>query len=196
MDILKGSKKIASSIAAFARQGKTRQQKAHQLAVSALNHANEHGDTTLLSRLYHAFGKTENPNEFRYWVRVMSNKAIGWDKETKSFKQRSKGTPVKDGCDIDKAVSTPWWNMDEVNEGRNKAFDPVKDTSSVLSILKRHCSEAEQAGEKELVEHYTKMIVQMENMNKRMKMLKEQQSASLNVKEDKEEEKEFKRKAA
>ena len=168
---------LNNRIQAFAEQGKARATEAHTLAVSCLNHANEHGDLTLLTRLYHSFGKTENPAEFRYWLSEMSGKRIKWDKEQEGFAQKSKEDPVLGNMDIERAKKEAWWDMQKVKE--NREFNPEKDAKGVASMLERHAKEARQAGEDDLAETYEKMANQAKSVVERLTMLNQQKKASV-----------------
>lgn len=67
---------IRKEISKLGTEGAKRAERLHLVACSALNHANETGDLSLVTHMLNAFGKAENPNEFRYWVSKVSTTGV------------------------------------------------------------------------------------------------------------------------
>lgn len=164
---------------ALKNEGKSRQDRLHLYACSALNHANKYGDPFYLTSLLEALSASERPQELKYWVRVFGNGLISWSNEQKRFVQTKqegddKTLPIKGNVGVDvvrndrikdpetkewvtrevTALDTPWWKLGKVEADRDKVFSPGQDFKQVNRFIERHAEAAEKAGEYELAYAY------------------------------------------
>lgn len=167
VELIKDGNQLDKAINRFARDERDRDQLIHQLAVSCLWWANEHGDLTRLSKLHNSFGKMSNKGELRHWLRVMSTpgvevdndgrekfpegvkSAIMFDNKSEQFKQRE-GTAVVGNLNLDLAQE---WTIDslgatQVAREQVGGFDPIQDINAVYKYITSHYEKAIKAAAK------------------------------------------------
>lgn len=82
------AKTLRAEIKKFGTEGQTRQEKAHYFAVAALWHANEHGDTSLLTMLHENFSDREQADKrmFRAWVGIFTTQGMSIDETEDGYR--------------------------------------------------------------------------------------------------------------
>lgn len=98
---------IKKAIDAIARTGKKLDADIHTAAVSCLNHAEQHGDVTLCTRLVNAMPKSSRRKALVVWFVKFG--PLAFNEKEKAFKV-AKGKEVKQ-YDIEAAAETPFFDL-------------------------------------------------------------------------------------
>lgn len=104
---------VSKSIASIAKRSKQLTSDIHNVGVQCLAHAREHGDITLIDRLYKALGSANAPEAFKAWVKEYSPVTWNGDGEVKLIPSTNK---MFKPFDLDGANSNPYWNKIEVKK--------------------------------------------------------------------------------
>lgn len=128
------AKAINTAIDSIARRGKTLDNDIQVCALSCLNHHNEHGDITLLNRLWLGMPKGSRRKSLTDWVLQFGAVQGNPDKAT------AKEVPFVDArkdkvLDLDGAIATPWYEYNRpASEDTVLEFDFTK---ALEALLKR-----------------------------------------------------------
>lgn len=104
---------VSKSIASIAKRSKQLTSDIHNVGVQCLAHAREHGDITLIDRLYKALGSANAPEAFKAWVKEYSPITWNGDGEVKLIPSTNK---MFKPFDLDGANANPYWNKIEVKK--------------------------------------------------------------------------------
>lgn len=98
------------AITSIKTRGAKLQSDIHQAACSALDHLNQHGDTSLINRLIVALPASARRNALAKWAMTFGKLALNDDKSTKQdqplvYLKEKAATPIAD------AIATPYWAL-------------------------------------------------------------------------------------
>lgn len=132
MKTIKGAANIDKAIKSIATRGAKFEKDIHIAAVSCLEHFKDHGDITLLTKLYKALPKGVKASRFIDWADAFSG--CTWDKEAEDKGNGGKGVFKKDSAktiNLDKAMEiAPLSYAAEKSE--SAAFDLHKKAAALV----------------------------------------------------------------
>lgn len=106
LELIKDSKKLVTAIKSIANRGKKLDADIHLCAVSCLYHAQEHGDTTLMTRLVDAMPKSGRRKALIHWA--VEHGKLAYSEKEQTFKlDKGKSKSWK----LAAAESTPFWEF-------------------------------------------------------------------------------------
>jgi hypothetical protein len=126
-----GHKSIKAAIKSVGNATVKVQDQIHLTLCSAVNHAIQHGDTSLITSLFNVLPNSINKGKGVYlWVKKYTNLTYGKAKDgSMQFLTKAK-TPLE--FDLS-GLSNPFWNMPEVM----KANEPLDGVKAVYALMKR-----------------------------------------------------------
>lgn len=102
-----GASAIAKAINGVIKSATNAQVKIHEVAVSALAHAEEHGDVTLIAKLVYGLPKGTRANLVSKWARAFA--PIKFSDRDMNAKMDKSATAI--AFDVDGSEATPFWEM-------------------------------------------------------------------------------------
>ena len=134
MKLLDNAKAINAAIDSISRRGKTLDQDIQLAAVSCLNHHNEHGDITLLNRLWLGMPKGSRRKSLTDWILAFGAVAPNVDKESKAVAPFVDARKDK-AFELQDAIGNPLYEFNRpVDEDTVAEFDFTK---ALEALLKR-----------------------------------------------------------
>lgn len=124
---------MTTAIGRIAATGKVLQGRIHDTAVSTLNHAAEHGDTTLACRLLDALPNGQRVKSLAFWFTHFSGKQMSFsvDKSTGKYACKLKGGWTKTAFDVPAAAATTFADLTV------EKSPETMDVKAFLKMLKR-----------------------------------------------------------
>ena len=120
MELIKDAKKLGTAINSIKTRGSKLDSDIHTAAVSCLYHAEQYGDTTLMTRLLEAMPKSGRAKALVKWAEDFS--LLAFNKEEKRFKLTSSKTKE---WNIEGANETPFWEYTVEKEVGDLTIDAL-----------------------------------------------------------------------
>ena len=160
LEITKTVDQMKRGIASIKTRSVTLDTDIHEYGIQAMLHAREHGDTTFLSNLDKALGKSARRNAFRFWV-TMHTPTL-WNKVKKSDNTIIEGYKLlkeraEDSWLIGQADAVPFWEF--TVEPEPKAYTVAQALASIKSVMtKLEAEKAAQGSEMPDLEKVNKLL--------------------------------------
>jgi len=100
-------------IASIAKRGRTLDKDIHTVASYGIAHARDHGDLTILNKLYVAMPKSGRREGLKAWVREFA--PVKWNKDKEQFAMVSKKN-LPENWKVEEAHATPFWEFEGSRE--------------------------------------------------------------------------------
>jgi hypothetical protein len=107
MQYLKGESAILGAAKKLAGEETSYRKGLHLCLCSALNHAQEHGDTGIVTKVFDLIGPSTHKKGVDIWMRNFTNLRYRKNKEGVYMYLKPQKEPVK--VSLDEAVETPFW---------------------------------------------------------------------------------------
>lgn len=150
MKLIEDSGKITAAINAIAKSGNKLDLDIQLVGLSVLNHAELHGDVTLINKLYLALPRGTRKTAMTQWLvafgKVVAN--TGDNKKEAPFSyDKTKAT------DLAGASQTPWFDF-----APDKAPDALFDVQAAVASLLRRASKADKVSDPELIAKLSQLV--------------------------------------
>ena|SRR5690625_4561164 len=109
MKLITDIKALNTAIDSIARRGKKLDEDIQLAGLSCLNHIDQHGDVTVLCRLFNAMPRGSRRNALAAWAAAHGKVQVNVDSKTNKEKpflfDRTRGTQ------LEAAAESPWWDF-------------------------------------------------------------------------------------
>jgi len=141
MELITTATEINKAIDSVQRRGKKLDDDIQLTALSCLNHIEQHGDVTLICRLFNVMPKGSRRNALAQWALAFGKVQLNDDKDTK------KELPFKynkaSNTDLEGAAESPWYTFKP-----EKPVDEEFDLAAKIQALMSQARKAQQQGKK------------------------------------------------
>lgn len=129
LKLYEGAAAINKAIDGVIAKGKAWQTEVHKCALSCINHAQKHGDITLMQRLIDGMPGASRKNALILWATFFGPFLL--DEETSKLKHRKRVS-----IDLIAAAAEPFWEF--TVEPTLKPFDLAKALDRVITEFRKH----------------------------------------------------------
>jgi hypothetical protein len=164
---------IKAAIKSIKTTGGTLQQKVHDTAIQCMLHAQEHGDTTLLSSLLDAVPAMVRNKGLHKWITDHSPLLISYDKKEQQYKVRKNKKDSANEWNIDTANSTPFWQYTQETTPTFFTFETLMKRMESI-IAKAEAVEVEEG----MTEEQVKEVAHIRATADKMKAIVAQEAAA------------------
>lgn len=105
MELIKDSKTLGALIGSIAKRGVKLDEDIHLAACSALYHAEQHGDTTLATKLIESMPKSGRAKALVHWFVTFG--MLAWKKDNAFGLDKGKSKV----WDVESAIAKPFWEL-------------------------------------------------------------------------------------
>lgn len=141
LKLMQSATEINKAIDSVQRRGKKLDDDIQHTGLSCLNHIEQHGDVTLLCRLYNVMPKGARRNALAQWALAFGKVQVNADKDTKKdlpFTYNKAG-----GTDLAGASESPWYTFKP-----EKELSEEFDFATKLQALLTQARKAQQQGKR------------------------------------------------
>lgn len=125
MEIIQGSSKLSALINSIAKSSAKLDATIHQALVSLLVHIRDHGDTTLLTRLFASVPKGSRLKSYFDWCEQFAPLKVKRDKENFGQVTVKKGRSPEDFNILEAMAIAPWDLASHNREAKALEFDAI-----------------------------------------------------------------------
>lgn len=149
--IISDVRELDSLIKSIKLRGAKLDKAIHQACVSALSHAEQHGDSTYCTRVVDAISKGGRRNAVASWFQTFGT--LVWNNAEKKFQKGGERA-----YDVQEGMRTPFWKLKGSEGGEVKPFSESEDLAKVIGYLTSHEKLARENGAGSLAHNYKDVL--------------------------------------